>query len=161
MNLTFEGRTTNNHLDGGHSFMWLNSFSLTIMYENHGYKIMRRFRNIQIFLEFPSIVFFAGIHVCTGWRQICPPPGTLLQLSPPKYEFWAAKNGTCLPFSFLFSGHQNKNHSAQTWGLGCFFWTTASQKYLVGFNLLTILSGQGHISELIAQHSHFSDDRSS
>ena len=48
-------------------------------------------------------------------------PGTSLQLSHPKYQLWAARNVTCLPFSFLFSGHQNKNHSAQTWGLGCFY----------------------------------------
>ena len=40
-------------------------------------------------------------------------------------------------------------------------WTTASQDTFVGFNPLTITSGQGYISELIAQHSHFSDDRSS
>ena len=46
---------------------------------------------------------------------------TSLQLSHPKYQLWAARNVTCLPFSFLFSGHQNKNHSAQTWGLGCFY----------------------------------------
>ena len=41
-------------------------------------------------------------------------PGTSLQLSHPKYEFWAAKNVTCLPLPFLFPGHKNKNHSAQT-----------------------------------------------
>ena len=39
--------------------------------------------------------------------------------------------------------------------------TTASQDIFVGFNPLTIISGQGYISELIAQHSHISDDRSS
>ena len=39
--------------------------------------------------------------------------------------------------------------------------TTASQDIFVGFNPLTIISGQSYISELIAQHSHFSDDRSS
>ena len=31
----------------------------------------------------------------------------------------------------------------------------------MGFNPLTIISGQGYISELIEQHSHFSDDWSS
>ena len=46
-------------------------------------------------------------------------------------------------------------------GWGAFIWTTASQDDFVGFNPLTILSGQGHISELVPQHSHFSDDRSS
>ena len=46
-------------------------------------------------------------------------------------------------------------------GWGACFWTTASQDIFVGFYPLTILSGQGHTSELIAQHSHFSDDRSS
>ena len=40
-------------------------------------------------------------------------------------------------------------------------WTTASQDTFVGFNPLTITSGQGYISELTAQHSHFSDARSS
>ena len=40
-------------------------------------------------------------------------------------------------------------------------WTIASQDTFVGFNPLTITSGQGYISELIAQNSHFSDDRSS
>ena len=39
--------------------------------------------------------------------------------------------------------------------------TTASQDIFVGFNPLTIISGQGYIRELISQHSHFSDDRSS
>ena len=39
--------------------------------------------------------------------------------------------------------------------------TTASQDIFVGFNPLTIISGQSYISELIAQHPHFSDDRSS
>ena len=39
--------------------------------------------------------------------------------------------------------------------------TKASQDIFVGFNPLTIISGQGYISELIAQHSHFSDDWSS
>ena len=39
--------------------------------------------------------------------------------------------------------------------------TTAGQDIFVGFNPLTIISGQDYISELIAQHSHFSDDRSS
>ena len=94
-------------------------------------------------------------------NPLAPQASTFLQLSQPKYQFWAARRGTCLPFSFFFSGHQNKNHSAQTWGLWCFFWTTASQDDFVGFNPLTILSGQGHISELVPQHSHFSDDWSS
>ena len=35
-------------------------------------------------------------------------------------------------------------------GWGC-FWTTASHDIFVGFNPLTILSGQGHISELVVQ----------
>ena len=39
--------------------------------------------------------------------------------------------------------------------------TTASQDIFVGFNPLTIISGQSYISELIAQQSHFSDDQSS
>ena len=39
--------------------------------------------------------------------------------------------------------------------------TKASQDIFVGFNPLTIISGQGYISELIEQHSHFSDDWSS
>ena len=30
-----------------------------------------------------------------------------------KYEFWAARNSTCLSFSFLISGHLKKNHSAE------------------------------------------------
>ena len=33
-------------------------------------------------------------------------------------------------------------------------WTTANQDNLVGLNQLTILSGQGHISEFIAQSTH-------
>ena len=41
--------------------------------------------------------------------------GTFIQLSHPKEEFWTARNRACLQFLFLFSGHQNKNHSAQTW----------------------------------------------
>ena len=59
-------------------------------------------------------------------------PSTFLQLSHPgldwiyyrlwclhcsKYEFWAARNWTCLSFSFLFSGHLKKNHSAENEGL--------------------------------------------
>ena len=36
-------------------------------------------------------------------------------------------------------------------GGGCLFVTTAKQVNLVGLNQLTILSGQGHISEFIAQ----------
>ena len=59
-------------------------------------------------------------HFKTISEHLCP-PCTSLQLSHPKYEFWAAKNVTCLPLPFLFPGHNNKNHSAQTWGLGCFF----------------------------------------
>ena len=39
--------------------------------------------------------------------------------------------------------------------------TKASQDIFVGFNPLTIISGQSYISELIAQQSHFSDDQSS
>ena len=58
--------------------------------------------------------------------------GTLLQLSHPKYEFWAAKNVTCLPFSLLFSGHLYKNHSAETWGLGCLFLDYSQPGYLCG-----------------------------
>ena len=57
---------------------------------------------------------------------------TLLQLSHPKYEFWAAKNVTCLPFSLLFSGHLYKNHSAETWGLGCLFLDYSQPGYLCG-----------------------------
>ena len=34
-------------------------------------------------------------------------------------QFWTARNWTSLPFSFLFSGHLNKNHSGQTWVLVC------------------------------------------
>ena len=60
------------------------------------------------------------------------PPRTLLQLSHPKYEFWAAKNVTCLPFSLLFSGHLYKNHSAETWGLGCLFLDYSQPGYLCG-----------------------------
>ena len=43
---------------------------------------------------------------------IAPPPRhpCLVQ----SMNFGQPKNGTCLPFSLLFSGHQNKNHSAQT-----------------------------------------------
>ena len=41
-------------------------------------------------------------------------PSIFLQLSHPKLEFEAAKNLTCLPFSFIFSGHLNEIHSAQT-----------------------------------------------
>ena len=85
-----------------------------------------------------------------------------LQLSHPKYEFWAAKNVTCLPFSLLFSGHLYiRTIQLKHEGWGACFWTTASQDIFVGFYPLTILSGQGHTSELITQHSHFSDDRSS
>ena len=36
-------------------------------------------------------------------------------------------------------------------GWGACFWTTASQDIFVGFYPLTILSGQGHISELVVQ----------
>ena len=78
---------------------------------------------------------------------------TFLQLSRPKREFWAARNWISLPFSFLFSGHLNKNHSAQTWVLVRGLQLTVSQDNLVGFNQLTILSGQGHISEF-AVHTH-------
>ena len=74
---------------------------------------------------------------------------TFLQLSPPKYEFWAAKNGTCLPFSFFFLDIRIRTIQLKHEGWGAFFWTTASQDNFVGFNPLTILSGQGHISELI------------
>ena len=42
-------------------------------------------------------------------------------------------------------------------GWGACFWANASQDVFVG-NPLTILSGKGHISELVAQHSHFSED---
>ena len=59
-------------------------------------------------------------------------------------------------FVFVFWRTIQLKHEG--WGV---FFTTASQDNFVGFNPLTILSGQGHISELIAQHSHFSDDWSS
>ena len=84
-------------------------------------------------------------------------PSTFPQLSPQKYHFWVAKNGTCLPFWFCFLNIRIRTIQLKHEGWG----TTASQDNFEGFNPLTILSGQGHISELIAQHSHFSDDRSS
>ena len=66
-----------------------------------------------------------------GWSRSAQ-PRTSLQLSHPKYEFWAAKNVTCLPFSLLFSGHLYKNHSAETWGLGCLFLDYSQPGYLCG-----------------------------
>ena len=94
------------------------------------------------------------------WSQGTP-PDTFLQFFPQSTNFGQPETGPVCRFCFLFSVHKNKTHSAQTWGLGCFFWTTASQDNFVCFNPLTILSSQGHISQLIAQQSHFSDDRSS
>ena len=66
------------------------------------------------------------------WQKNRNVPSTLFQLSHPKYEFWAAKNVTCLPFSLLFSGHLYKNHSAETWGLGCLFLDYSQPGYLCG-----------------------------
>ena len=64
-------------------------------------------------------------------------------------------------FHFCFLDIRIRTIQLKHEGWGVFFWTTASQDNFVGFNPLTILSGQGHTSEHIAQHSHFSDDRSS
>ena len=49
-----------------------------------------------------------------------------------------------------------KNWSAgqlklEGWGGVAYFWTSTCQVYLVGFIQLTILSGQGHFSELVVQ----------
>ena len=87
-----------------------------------------------------SVIWFGlneGHNDETFWKQFglvemtyC--PCTSLQLSHPKYEFWAAKNVTCLPFSLLFSGHLYKNHSAETWGLGCLFLDYSQPGYLCG-----------------------------
>ena len=49
-----------------------------------------------------------------------------------------------------------KNWSAgqlklEGWGGVAYFWTSTRQVYLVGLIQLTILSGQGHFSELVVQ----------
>ena len=64
-------------------------------------------------------------------------------------------------FRFCFLDIRIRTIQLKHEGWGAFIWTTASQDDFVGFNPLTILSGQGHISELVPQHSHFSDDQSS
>ena len=53
-------------------------------------------------------------------------------------------------FRFCFLDIRIRTIQLKHEGWGAFIWTTASQDDFVGFNPLTILSGQGHISELIA-----------
>ena len=76
-------------------------------------------------------------------------------------NFGQPETGPACRFRLCFLDIRIRTIQLKHEGWGAFFWTTASQDNFVGFNPLTILSGQGHISELIAQHSHFSEDRSS
>ena len=71
-------------------------------------------------------------------------------------NFGQPETGPACRFPFCFL-----NISKRTIQLKVRVRTKASQDIFVGFNPLTIISGQSYISELIAQHSHFSDDRSS
>ena len=69
---------------------------------------------------------------------------TFLQLSRPKRRFWEARRGTYLHFVIIYE-------ELVSWPAQAYFWTSTSQVYLVGLIQLTILSGQGHFSELVVQ----------
>ena len=75
-------------------------------------------------------------------------------------NFGQPETGPACRFRFCFLDIRIGTIQLKHEGWGVFF-TTASQDNFVGFNPLTILLGQCHISELLAQHSNFSDDRSS
>ena len=65
------------------------------------------------------------------WSQGTP-PGTFLQLSPPKYQFRAARNGTCLPFSFLFQDVRIRTIQLKHEGWSAFFGLQPARMWFCG-----------------------------